>query len=318
MSKAMLRGTEGYWLTPDGKAIEVMEHFQYVQAYPRKFGFTAGQAKGWTRDDRERVLREAIRRGWIRVRAHRNYITFEVHELTNDALWNITEFLKKTGAWQTVRVQELARGRGFEQDPEYFTSGEALAAARNRPRRRGPQRRGRPRAARPNVAVLPNRGSLFPDGSRFIPVGRPKLAGARPNSSWESWGKTTKATILVGLRAGRTAAGYKKGQKIPERRVYRLVFGVRTDQVGREYGASFVSQLGHYIPEKARKIGTEPKRREPSMQVIVFPGVGENWRTFKRNIRELANEILDWLAQESVIIEYVKDGRIDEVGKLVW
>lgn len=316
MRTKTLRGTEGFWITPDGKAIEVMEHFQYVQAHPRPFGFTAAQAKGWTRDDRERIVRAAITRGWIRMRAHRNYITFEVHELNQDALWSITEFLKKSGAWQTVRVHELGRGRGSEHDPEYFTSGEALAAARNRPRHRTvPRRR---RVAAPNVGVLPNRGSMYPDGSRFIPVGRPTLAGARPNSAWESWGKTTKATILVGLKAGRAGGGFKKGQKIEPRRIYRLVFGVRTDQVGREYGASFVSQRGHYIPEKARKIGTETKRREPSMQVIVFPGQGESWGRFKRNIRELADEILNWLAQESVIIEYVRNGRIEEVGKLVW
>jgi len=305
--------TEGYWISPEGKIIEIREHFSYVRDHPKAFGFTAGEAKTWTTDDRERVIRAAVQRGWIRVRGHKRYMTFEPAELTQDAIFSITELLRKQRIHpdERVRVHELSRGRGFEQTADYFLTGQALAAARNRPRRR--------RAARPNVAVLPNRGKLYRDGSRFIPTGKPTMVGARPNpTKWQSWGRTTKASILVGLKAGRNARGFRKGDAIPERLIYRMVFGIRTEQVGREYGASFVRQRGHYIPEKARRIGAEPTRREPSVQVIVFPGEHEKWTAFRRHIRFLANEILDWLAQESVIIEYVRNGRIMEVGKLVW
>lgn len=160
----------------------------------------------------------------------------------------------------------------------------------------------------------------FPDGAYWIPTGRPTLTGFRPNpAEWESWGKTTKATLFVGLKTGRrTSLFHAKGIKIPERMVYSLVFGVRTDQVGVQYGSSFIRQMGHYIPPGARSPGQEHRRREPSMQIVVFPAPGESWSAFRRNIREVAEAYIEDLAQQSVIVEFVRDGRVEEIGQYRW
>jgi len=123
------------------------------------------------------------------------------------------------------------------------------------------------------------------------------------------------------MEVGRKTAQLRKGFKIPPRWVYGIVFDVRTSQVGREYGSSFIQQKGHYIPPKAIKLGPEPKRRESSMQVVLFPAPSESWADFRRNVRVLATELLDELGQESIIGElwfFMKDGVTVEVGSFKW
>jgi hypothetical protein len=160
----------------------------------------------------------------------------------------------------------------------------------------------------------------FPDGSGWVPDEKPAVVGFRPNpGDWEGWGKTSKATIFVGLKSGRKTRFLPEiGTRLPERVVYSLAFGVRTDQVGTSYGGSFIKQKGHYIPPTAMSPGPERKRREDSIQVVVFPAPDEPWRQFKKNIFELGDAYLDDLAQESVIVEFVKDGRVEEIGKYSW
>lgn len=160
---------------------------------------------------------------------------------------------------------------------------------------------------------------VFPDGSWWRPRSPPEPIGFQPNpADWQSWGKTTKATIFVGLKTGRRKGRVPIGEALSERAVYSLTFGVRTFQVGTRYGGSFIKQTGHYIPESAVTPGRERQRREPSLQIVIFPADGESWRTFRTNIRTLAEVYLEEQAQESVIVEFMRDGVIEEVGRFVW
>jgi len=92
----------------------------------------------------------------------------------------------------------------------------------------------------------------------------------------------------------------------------------RVQQVGLKYGASFDSQTGHYIPATEKTIKSEKRYREPSVQVILYPADDESWATFKKNIKEVADELLKRLAQQSIIAEYVKKGKIEETGQYIW
>ena len=169
------------------------------------------------------------------------------------------------------------------------------------------------------LAVDRDATRVFPDGSRWIPDGPPTVVGYQPNpAEWESWGKPTRATLFVGLRVGRATEEFDKGDKIPERLVYGIVFDVRVAQVGREYGASFVRQKGHYIPSRAGDLSAESRWREESMQVVLYPTPAETWAHFRRNVQGVSEALVDDLGQDSVIADFVKNGRIVEGGKYTW
>jgi len=128
------RGTEGFFITPDGKFQEVTEHFSEVREDPTRFGFSEAEAASWTREeDRARVLREVVRRGWIRVRGHRGFTTFDVPELSQDSLWKLKEFLQQANAFgeDPIRVHEVATGTIHNETADWVLSDAALAAARN-------------------------------------------------------------------------------------------------------------------------------------------------------------------------------------------
>lgn len=160
---------------------------------------------------------------------------------------------------------------------------------------------------------------VFPDGSRWIPMGRPAVIGYRPNPiEWESWGKPSKAVLFVGLKAGRKTRLFVKGTKFLPRDMYGAVFAVRVDQVGTKYGSSFVKQQGHYIPRYAKVTGEETKRREESLQIILFPAKNERWGMFRRHVRSLVNTLARDFGQKSIIVEFVKDGVVEEGGQYNW
>ena len=160
----------------------------------------------------------------------------------------------------------------------------------------------------------------FPWGGVWKASDRGIGIGATPNPvEWESWGKGTKANIYVGLKTGRRTTRFPNlGTSLGERLVYSLAFGVRTFQVGMDYGSSFVKQMGHYIDPRTKTLGRESKYREESMMVTVFPSPAEGWEKFRQNIRLLGKAYIEELAQQAVIIEWVKDGRTVELGKLAW
>ena len=161
----------------------------------------------------------------------------------------------------------------------------------------------------------PQFGKWFPKGKMEV-VGHIAIYRENP-PDWESWGKPTFARLMVGLYTSDKVTGRKR-VLIQKKRVHHQVFGIRVDQVGRRYGASFVAQAGHYIPDNQELTCDEKKCREPSLQVIVFPADTESWKVFVRNIKSLASELLLELYQDSIITEFTRNGVGDEVGRVSW
>jgi len=111
--KYMSNQWAGFWIFPDGKVREIVDHFIDVQSLPRLYGVDPEQAMKWKPTDRERVLRMLMKRGFIRIRGHERYTTFEFQTLDNITARYIVNFIKKSAFWPSDRValHELATKR---------------------------------------------------------------------------------------------------------------------------------------------------------------------------------------------------------------
>lgn len=94
----------GWWISPVGESIEVIDHFDAVRSEPWRFGFRKHEGAHWTRRDRRFVLRRVISRGWIRARGHGPYTTLEVYELDGGTSSRIARHLRSVGAWRSERI----------------------------------------------------------------------------------------------------------------------------------------------------------------------------------------------------------------------
>jgi len=104
-------GTEGFWISPEGNFREVMEHFSEVRGDPGAFGFSAERAAKWDRTkDREKVLIAVMKKGFVRVRGHKTYTTFETWKLTNVLLGHMKRLDDKVAFYpdEDVRIHELS------------------------------------------------------------------------------------------------------------------------------------------------------------------------------------------------------------------
>lgn len=170
---------------------------------------------------------------------------------------------------------------------------------------------------------------VFPNGARFVPSALPETSRGRPlpnpfrnpmTDKPEDWGLTSKASLFVGLRTGVVTEDWpRKGQKLSTRMIRGTVLEVRWRQVGREYGGSFVDQMGHYIPKgyASSVAPPEPDVSEESIQIILFPGPDEPWEKFQVNVGALAKILGDDFAQESIIVEWVQGG-VSSAGIFRW
>lgn len=134
----------GWWVGPRGEIIEIYEHLDYVKDNKEKFGlpldffmFTDEErALGplGLAINRERILKEVIRRGWIRVRrAPRMTATFEAWRLTDDVFFRVGEAIHaanlaspsesvrinsvRDDRAEIVNVSDLLAGRVFAKNP---------------------------------------------------------------------------------------------------------------------------------------------------------------------------------------------------------
>jgi len=97
---------EGLWLSPEGRIIEVPEHYRAILDDPALFGFSEAELerfRPWSPQNREQLIIEAIRRDWIRVRAYRE-IAINAWRLDDWTLARIREALKKLGAFPNDKV----------------------------------------------------------------------------------------------------------------------------------------------------------------------------------------------------------------------
>lgn len=135
---------EGFWIAPDGQLFQVYDHFSFVKEDPVRFGFTEEFIK--SRPDekrlkegaRARVLTEAVRRGWIRVRRVPRGVSmiFEVWRITDETLFRIAEAIREKGiasrgenvrvqsvrdsAYETLNVGDMLKGAYFRANPRSF------------------------------------------------------------------------------------------------------------------------------------------------------------------------------------------------------
>ena len=84
----------GCWIGPEGKAYPNPDHWLYMKAHPRRFGFTVREALGWEFKDRERLLDAALDRGWIRVRGERPHLAFMFSNLDEGVVKRLDIYLR--------------------------------------------------------------------------------------------------------------------------------------------------------------------------------------------------------------------------------
>jgi len=145
-------------------------------------------------------------------------------------------------------------------------------------------------------------------GKIWIPDEEPKTFRKNP-FEYSDWGPPSSARLFVGLRVGR---GEFEGEEIDPEEVRDATMEVRLEQVGEEYGASFISQKGHWYDKKKKEVVPED-----SLQIFLYPG-DEGWEKFKKNVKALAEELADRFGQESIIMEFQHEGRVVEQGAVEW
>lgn len=108
--------SEGYWIYPDGRIVEVNDHYAYVKEHPEDFGFTEEEASSWNLGDakqREDVLIEAMKRGFVRVRGHgKSGLSIQVWEATPKVRRNVYNFLMQAG-WLDWPFKFYVLSEGF-------------------------------------------------------------------------------------------------------------------------------------------------------------------------------------------------------------
>lgn len=126
-----------------------------------------------------------------------------------------------------------------------------------------------------------------------------------------TYGPVTKATLIVGRKAGLRYGGWREGEKIPPAAVVGVISALRARQIGpRAVGLTTVAAGGKYKgrPERTTKVEliwtgedlvSVKKRRQ------------ESRRDFYRNVRTLAQDAAGSLGQREIIIEWNAPGRRD-------
>jgi hypothetical protein len=96
----------GWWISPEGKEYEIVEHFSFVKANPELFGLSEKQVKGWIhRKHRGKALIHAMKQNWVRIRGRRNYTSIELWELNKVTIRSILRFLKHHKFWDSDMIK---------------------------------------------------------------------------------------------------------------------------------------------------------------------------------------------------------------------
>lgn len=134
----------GFWIRPDGKWKNIPDHYEFIRAHPKDFGFKVKEAAAWTLADRTGVIETATARGWIRVRGTRPNLSFEFWLLDGDTIANIKDFLtgEKIALDEKIMFEENSTGKNWYREAGWVLDDSILAVAanpevaRNRKRRR--------------------------------------------------------------------------------------------------------------------------------------------------------------------------------------
>lgn len=96
----------GYWISPDGKIVAVPLHITAIIDNPQMFGYTEeqlreefekhGEPYGSEGKAREKILRDVMRRGWIRLREwlgrRGEFISAQTSRITNQVKEKLVDF----------------------------------------------------------------------------------------------------------------------------------------------------------------------------------------------------------------------------------
>jgi hypothetical protein len=131
----------GWWIrTKDGKVFSNQDHYEFVKAHPKLFGFP-NEIRDYGLDERTAIIEQSIKNGWIRVRGDRRQgIACEIARFDGNTLWSISEFLTKQKWDPDEKVLVDDGRRTLYEKAVYFTQGAALSVVSNKSRRGRPRR----------------------------------------------------------------------------------------------------------------------------------------------------------------------------------
>ncbi|HHN47158.1 MAG TPA: hypothetical protein ENN09_06935 [Planctomycetes bacterium] len=72
-----ITSTAGYWISPGGDVVRVLDHARHMASHPKDFGLDAADPRFKDRRRREELITAAVRNDWIRVRL----IPREIHQV---------------------------------------------------------------------------------------------------------------------------------------------------------------------------------------------------------------------------------------------
>ena len=293
--------TEGYWISPALDVAKVRDHFEAIRDAPEAFGFTAQAADRWTRADREKILREAILRKWIRVREHRNYTTFEMREMNPDSGFAVKSFLAATGAWpqEMVEIHEIGPKRAWRETAGYFLEEKHLAILE------GPDRSIGENGIPPDLArVVMDETYLRDQG--FVPRGPPTILRiGEPVLS----GKIVRSARAAGAERPLVAAfvmGLSSGFGNAESFDAELV---RTESLKRfPKGGTLILQLGW----------SEGTREDSVRLTIENSGTGLDDPGFRKEMEGLVRAFIRKFRQRTIWLDYYRSGERLEAIAFDW
>lgn len=109
---------KGFWISPAFKITEILDHLMDVADHPIRYGISlkkwnAMSAKGYSR---EAILIEVLKNGWVRVRGHGDYTTFEGWGKNDDIISTALVFAKHQQLWnnEVIVINNLKSGRAID------------------------------------------------------------------------------------------------------------------------------------------------------------------------------------------------------------
>jgi len=348
---------EGYWFsTISFKLIPVYEHLSFLseleakvrtelgltkeeKAFAKELGMKPGE--GWglipregKAENRERFLRTAISRGWVRIRHHggAEAYTFEADNLHSETLASLVLAVKQMGLTPPTKLElhgitdNNAISLTVAELMEY-AAGEHPAAVGfsvwenplGKPKGKVKfHHRGCPRDFMPYANPA---GDFYSKNTgHFHATEGARLYGAlhRNPAVLSEYVDTKKGEgrsvgrFFVGLTRG---VGKKRGRPIDMEEVIQFVSMTRRDQLpaGLRGGATFITQRGFFTDWKSHNEHPE----EDSLQILIYPEFegGEDLASFEDNMKSMAALLTERFDQRAVVLDLEVDGKLKFLGE---
>ena len=128
----------GAWIRPDGKWKFIPDHFEYMKAHLKDFGFKAKEESLFTLSNRTELIDTALSRGWVRVRGTRPNLSMEFWKLDNNTIFNIKDFIstEKVDPDEKIMFEANSTGKSWYEPASWILGERALAVAANEGKKR--------------------------------------------------------------------------------------------------------------------------------------------------------------------------------------